>query len=200
MDKLAFTSFESSVYGVHLRLCMSHTAPFHGGNTGSNPVGDAIRINTLTHGLCQFAGLYGKNTANMIPDRSRQTADPADLASDLQGRISAQFYAAGIGNEIAGRGKHDSQNLHSRSGRNASRIPLAQSQGNVGGEYLLRAADPQLTLRKAALSPPPRRARSAARAAVARKPPAVEVHCSGPVGLYRPDRGKGFGAVRRRSS
>ena len=62
-----FPKFTESDFGSHPRRMLSVSyvlfGPFHGGNTGSNPVGDANKINDLPHlGGGEFL-MYVKGTS-----------------------------------------------------------------------------------------------------------------------------------------
>jgi hypothetical protein len=49
--------------------------PSHGGNTGSNPVGDANNCNGLDPAQATTAAMYGKNTAKASPDADGRGTD-----------------------------------------------------------------------------------------------------------------------------
>jgi hypothetical protein len=51
--------------------------PSHGGNTGSNPVGDAKVINRLGDRSAAKGAVYGKYTAKLVPDADRQARTDA---------------------------------------------------------------------------------------------------------------------------
>ena len=51
------------------RLAWPRTSPFHGGNTGSNPVGDANKINDLLESDLFAEGLKGFDKKNSLAGR-----------------------------------------------------------------------------------------------------------------------------------
>ena len=61
--------FESQFLKRPRRLARPRTSPFHGGNTGSNPVGDANKINDLLESDLFAEGLKGFDKKNSLAGR-----------------------------------------------------------------------------------------------------------------------------------
>src|SRR5262245_45943273 len=55
-----------------VRLARSRTSPFHGGNTGSNPVRDAIQTQSLTAIPSLIAFPFSFANPDACPDQTRQ--------------------------------------------------------------------------------------------------------------------------------
>jgi hypothetical protein len=78
--------------------------PFHGGNRGSNPLGDANKFNKITHDACILPKYFPKTYSWTVPDRARAIfwrSVPA--ATDP---ISGQAGAARLQSRAERRGSH----------------------------------------------------------------------------------------------